>query len=134
MMESLYGNGLVLLGLWVGMSLVMLFIWGLLAWAVVNILSRRRFRRTWAAATGYRKSHHFHQAVGDDSRRCSGQAKTVLGMDIIPRVAAWHRTLLVWTYDEHGGDSARSTDQTVGAGTRVHGSGLLFSRRFLRNE
>lgn len=47
MMESLYGNGLVLLGLWLSMSLVMLFIWGLLAWAVVNILSRRRLRRTW---------------------------------------------------------------------------------------
>ena len=44
MMESLYGNGLVVLGLWVSMSLVMLLIWGLLAWAVVNILSRRRFR------------------------------------------------------------------------------------------
>jgi hypothetical protein len=71
MMESLYGNGLVLLGLWVSMSLVMLFIWGLLAWAVVNILSRRRFRRTWAAASGYRNSHHFRQTVGDDSRRCS---------------------------------------------------------------
>jgi hypothetical protein len=58
MMESLYGNGLVLLGLWVSMSLVMLFIWGLLAWAVVSVLSRRRFRRTWAGATGYRNSHN----------------------------------------------------------------------------
>jgi hypothetical protein len=69
MMDSLYGNGLLLLGLWVSTSLVMLFIWGVLAWAVVNTLSRQRFGRRWAGATEYRNSHHLHQTVGYDSGR-----------------------------------------------------------------
>ena len=69
MMETLYGNGLLLLGLWVSTSLVMLLIWGVLAWAVVNILSRQRFGRRWAGATNYRNSHHLHQTVGSDSGR-----------------------------------------------------------------
>ncbi len=41
MMETLYGNGLVLLGLWVSTSLVMLFIWGVLAWAVLKFFRGR---------------------------------------------------------------------------------------------
>jgi hypothetical protein len=41
MLESIYENGLVLLAFWVVTSLIMLFIWGLLAWAVVSILSLR---------------------------------------------------------------------------------------------
>jgi hypothetical protein len=45
MMESLYANNLVLSGLWVATSLLMLLVWGLLAWAVVSILSRRGFGR-----------------------------------------------------------------------------------------
>jgi hypothetical protein len=47
MMGSLYGNGLVLLGLWVATSLAMLLFWGLLSWAVVSILSRHGFERRW---------------------------------------------------------------------------------------
>jgi hypothetical protein len=41
MLDSIYGNGLMLLGLWVATSLVMLYLWGLLAWVVVVMLSRR---------------------------------------------------------------------------------------------
>jgi hypothetical protein len=41
MLGSMYGNGLILIGLWVATSLVVLFLWGLLAWAVVTMLSRR---------------------------------------------------------------------------------------------
>jgi hypothetical protein len=47
MIESLYDNGLVLLGIWVSMSLVMLLFWGVLAWAVVNIISRQGSGRRW---------------------------------------------------------------------------------------
>jgi hypothetical protein len=68
MIESLYGNGLVLLGIWVSMSLVMLLFWGVLAWAVLNIISRQGSGSRRAGATAYRNSHHLHQIVGDDSR------------------------------------------------------------------
>ena len=67
MMESLYGNGFVLLGVWVSTSLVMLFFWGLLAWAVVNVLSRQGFARRRAGASDHRHSHHLRQIVADDS-------------------------------------------------------------------
>ena len=40
MLGSMYGNGLVLVGLWVATSLVVLCLWGFLAWAVVTMLSR----------------------------------------------------------------------------------------------
>ena len=69
MMESLSGNGLVLLGIWVSTSLVMLFFWGGLAWAVVNGLSRHGFGRRRSGATDYRNSNHSRQTIGNDSRR-----------------------------------------------------------------
>jgi hypothetical protein len=69
MIESLYGNGLVLLGIWVSMSLVMLLFWGVLAWAVLNIISRKGSGSRRAGATADRNSHHLRQIVGDDSRR-----------------------------------------------------------------
>ena len=80
MMEALYGNGLVLLGIWVSTSLVMLFFWGGLAWAVVNGLSRQGFGRRRAGATDYRNSHHVRQIDGYDSRRRarSGREKRVI--------------------------------------------------------
>jgi hypothetical protein len=78
MMEALSGNGLVLLGIWVSTSLIMLFFWGGLAWAVVNVLSRQGFGRRWAGATDNRKSH-WRQTVSDvsGSRARSGPHKRV---------------------------------------------------------
>jgi hypothetical protein len=69
MMETLYGHSLVLLGLWVSTSLVMLFFCGVLAWAVVNILSRQGLKRRWTGSTNHRNSHRVRQNVGDASRR-----------------------------------------------------------------
>jgi hypothetical protein len=69
MIASLYGNGLVLLGIWVSMSLVMLLFWGVLAWAVVNISSHKGAGRRWAGAAAYQNSRHLRQTVGDDSGR-----------------------------------------------------------------
>jgi hypothetical protein len=45
MLGSIYGNGLILLGLWVATSLVVLALWGLLTWAVVTLLTWRRSAR-----------------------------------------------------------------------------------------
>jgi hypothetical protein len=71
MTGSLYDNGLAVFGLWVATGLVMLFLWGLLAWAVVSILSRQGFGRRGAGTTDYRGSRHMCHTVADDSRRLS---------------------------------------------------------------
>lgn len=44
MIESIYGSGLLVLGLWIATSLFVLGFWGALAWAVVHLLSRRERR------------------------------------------------------------------------------------------
>ena len=54
MIESFYGNGLLLLGLWTATSIIMVFLWGLLAWAVVNLIARRGPRRRRAGDVGDR--------------------------------------------------------------------------------
>jgi hypothetical protein len=46
MLASIYGSGLILLGLWVATSLVVLALWGLLTWAVVTLLTWRRSARS----------------------------------------------------------------------------------------
>lgn len=78
MMESLYGDGLELLGLWVATSLVLLLVWGLLAWAVVKILSRQRSRRRWASATNNPESDHMRHTVSDDAS-CCARSENVAG-------------------------------------------------------
>jgi len=45
MMQSNFGDGLVALGLWVGMSTVTLLLGGLIAWTVVSIHGRPEKRR-----------------------------------------------------------------------------------------
>jgi hypothetical protein len=57
MLGSMYGNGLVLVGLWVATSLVVLFLWGVLAWAVVTMLSRRGSARNDAGTPDCRDRH-----------------------------------------------------------------------------
>ncbi len=57
MLGSMYGNGLVLVGLWVATSLVVLCLWGVLAWAVVTMLSRRGSARNEAGTADCRDMH-----------------------------------------------------------------------------
>lgn len=67
MMESLGTNSLVLSGLWVATSLLMLLVWGLLAWAVVSILSRQEFGRRRAGASS--SPSHCGPEKSDDAAR-----------------------------------------------------------------
>jgi hypothetical protein len=54
MIESIYGSGLLVLALWIATSLFVLGFWGLLAWAVVHLLSRRGGGRNSAVDMDHR--------------------------------------------------------------------------------
>jgi hypothetical protein len=45
MMQSVFGDSLIALSLWVAMSVVTLLLGALIAWAIVTILARRENRR-----------------------------------------------------------------------------------------
>jgi hypothetical protein len=44
MLQSFFEDGLMALSVWVALSMVTVLLWGILAWTVVSIISRRDTR------------------------------------------------------------------------------------------